>query len=115
MLLAARIVVVARGDAVATLEAMLIRRIDDSRWRALVRPAKKLRVGERIRFGKASESDACLLGSLDAEVEAKGDAGEIVSIEHYGASAEGNILFEQFGFTPDHVVAAAHASLTRAR
>jgi hypothetical protein len=24
-------------------------------------------------------------------------------------------LFEQFGFTPDHVVAAAHASLTRAR
>ena len=44
-----------------------------------------------------------------------GDAGEIVSIEHYGASAEGNILFEQFGFTPDNVVAAAHASLTRAR
>jgi len=44
-----------------------------------------------------------------------GDAGESVSIEHYGASAEGNILFEQFGFTPDRVVAAAHASLTRAR
>ena len=43
-----------------------------------------------------------------------GDAGEIVSIEHFGASAEGDILFEQFGFTPDHVVAAAHASLTRA-
>jgi transketolase len=44
-----------------------------------------------------------------------GDDGEIVSIEHYGASAEGSILFEQFGFTPDHVVAAAHASLVRAR
>ena len=57
---------------------MLIRRIDDSRWRALVRPAKKLKVGERIRFGEASESLACLLASLDAEVEAKGEAGEVV-------------------------------------
>ena len=42
-----------------------------------------------------------------------GDAGEIVSIEHYGASAPHTVLFEQFGFTPDSVVAAAHASLER--
>jgi transketolase len=42
-----------------------------------------------------------------------GDAGEIVSIEHYGASAAHTTLFEQFGFTPDRVVAAAHASLER--
>ena len=42
-----------------------------------------------------------------------GDAGEIVSIEHYGASAAYTTLFEQFGFTPDRVVAAAHASLER--
>jgi transketolase len=37
-----------------------------------------------------------------------------VSIEHYGASAAHTVLFEQFGFTPDRVVAAAHASLERA-
>jgi transketolase len=43
-----------------------------------------------------------------------GDAGEIVSIEHFGASAAYTTLFEQFGFTPDRVVAAAHASLERA-
>ena len=43
-----------------------------------------------------------------------GDSGEIISIEHFGASAEGDVLFEQFGFTPDRVVAAAHASLSRA-
>ncbi|HSI93970.1 MAG TPA: transketolase, partial [Jiangellaceae bacterium] len=42
-----------------------------------------------------------------------GDCGESVSIEHYGASAPYQVLFEQFGFTPDAVVAAAHASLTR--
>jgi transketolase len=42
-----------------------------------------------------------------------GDLGESVSIEHYGASAPYQVLFEQFGFTPDHVVAAARASLAR--
>ena len=42
-----------------------------------------------------------------------GDAGECVSLEHYGASAPYQVLFEQFGFTPDHVVAAARASLAK--
>jgi transketolase len=43
-----------------------------------------------------------------------GEAGECVSLEHFGASAPYQIIFEQFGFTPDHVVAAARASLSRA-
>jgi transketolase len=43
-----------------------------------------------------------------------GDSGEIIGIDHFGASAEGGVLFEQFGFTPDRVVAAAHAALERA-
>jgi transketolase len=42
-----------------------------------------------------------------------GDSGETVSLEHYGASAPHTVLFEQFGFTPDRIVAAAHAALTR--
>jgi transketolase len=46
--------------------------------------------------------------------EVVGDAGEIISIEHFGASAEGSVLFEQFGFTPDRVVTAAHSALERA-
>jgi transketolase len=46
--------------------------------------------------------------------EIVGESGEIISIEHFGASAEGSVLFEQFGFTPDRVVAAAHAALERA-
>ncbi|HEV7472319.1 MAG TPA: transketolase [Pseudonocardia sp.] len=40
-----------------------------------------------------------------------GDAGRIVSIEHYGASADAATLFEKFGFTPEAVVDAARASL----
>ncbi|MGI9093251.1 MAG: transketolase [Mycobacteriales bacterium] len=43
-----------------------------------------------------------------------GDAGKCVSIEHYGASAAYQVLYEQFGFTPDRVVAAVHAILDRA-
>ncbi len=42
-----------------------------------------------------------------------GDSGEIVSLEHFGASAPYQVLYEQLGFTPDAVVAAAHASLSR--
>jgi len=43
-----------------------------------------------------------------------GDAGEMVSLEHFGASADYKTLFQQFGFTPDRVVAAARSSLIKA-
>jgi len=46
--------------------------------------------------------------------EVVGEGGEIVAIDHFGASAAASVLFEQFGFTPDRVVAAAHAALERA-
>ena len=45
--------------------------------------------------------------------ELVGDAGEIVALDHFGASAAHTVLYEQFGFTNDRVVAAAHASLER--
>jgi S-adenosylmethionine:tRNA ribosyltransferase-isomerase len=57
------------------IEATLIKRLDSARWQALVKPAKKLSVGDRIRFG--NEGKVCLLGHLDAEVEAKGAEGEV--------------------------------------
>ena len=57
------------------IDATLIKRIDGSRWQALARPAKKLAEGDRIRFG--NEGRVCLLGHLDAEVEHKGEEGEV--------------------------------------
>src|SRR3954452_24913208 len=57
------------------IEATLIKRIDGSRWQALVKPAKKLSQGDVVRFG--NEGRVCLLGHLDAQVEHKGDDGEI--------------------------------------
>jgi transketolase len=44
-----------------------------------------------------------------------GDAGEIVSIEHFGASADHHTLFREFGFTADAVLAAARRALEAAK
>ena len=57
------------------IEATLIKRLDGSRWQALVKPAKKLTRGDVVRFG--NEAKVCLLGHLDAEVEEKGEDGAV--------------------------------------
>ena len=44
-----------------------------------------------------------------------GDRGRSVSIEHYGASADYETLYREFGFTVEHVVAAAKESLAAQR
>ena len=67
-----------RGEAVARMEVMLHKRESDNRWRAFVRPAKKLKEGERISFGSGDESAACLMGELHADVTEKGEGGEIL-------------------------------------
>lgn len=66
-----------RDGLSARIEIMLHRRAAPDRWQAFSRPAKRLVAGDRIRFGEAGEGMACLLGSLDAEVEEKGEAGEV--------------------------------------
>jgi transketolase len=43
-----------------------------------------------------------------------GDAGACVSLEHFGASASYQVLYEKFGFTTEAVVAAAVSTLERA-
>jgi transketolase len=43
-----------------------------------------------------------------------GDAGRSVSIEHYGASADYKTLYEKFGMTTDHAIAAAKESIAAA-
>ncbi|NEW95407.1 tRNA preQ1(34) S-adenosylmethionine ribosyltransferase-isomerase QueA [Rhodopseudomonas sp. BR0G17] len=57
------------------IEATLIKRLDGAHWQALVKPAKKLLPGDVVRFGH--DGRVCLLGHLDATVEAKGEAGEV--------------------------------------
>ncbi|MBR0693485.1 tRNA preQ1(34) S-adenosylmethionine ribosyltransferase-isomerase QueA [Bradyrhizobium lablabi] len=74
-------------DTEPKIEATLIKRIDGSRWQALVKPAKKLAAGDTIRFG--NEGKVCLLGHLDAQVEAKGQEGEVtLSFSFHGPALE---------------------------
>jgi S-adenosylmethionine:tRNA ribosyltransferase-isomerase len=54
-----------RGEA--RIEATLHKREGPGRWRAFARPAKRLKPGDRIAFA----------GDLEAEVAAKGEAGEV--------------------------------------
>jgi transketolase len=44
-----------------------------------------------------------------------GDAGRIISLEHFGASADYKTLFREFGITPEATVRAAKDSLKAAR
>ena len=58
-----------RGGTTPKIEALLHMRLDGHRWKAFVKPAKKLEAGDRLRFG-----------ALDATVEAKGEAGEVTLV-----------------------------------
>ncbi len=44
-----------------------------------------------------------------------GDAGVAVSLEHFGASASANTLFDEFGFNVDNVVKAAKESIANSK
>jgi S-adenosylmethionine:tRNA ribosyltransferase-isomerase len=69
------------------IEATLIKRLDGARWQALVKPAKKLSPGDVVRFG--NEGRVCLLGHLDAQVEQKGEDGEItLSFSFHGPALD---------------------------
>jgi S-adenosylmethionine:tRNA ribosyltransferase-isomerase len=49
------------------IEVLLTRKLDSEVWEALVRPGRKVRVGERIAFGE---------GGLEAEIISRGEYGE---------------------------------------
>jgi S-adenosylmethionine:tRNA ribosyltransferase-isomerase len=74
-----------RGEAAAQVAVNLTERLDDSRWRALARPAKRLEPGDRIQFGDCH--NVCVLGSLDATVAAKGADGEVTLAFDLGGPA----------------------------
>jgi S-adenosylmethionine:tRNA ribosyltransferase-isomerase len=66
---------IGRGEREPAIAATLTKRLDGSRWQVLVKPAKRLAVGDVVRFG--GEGRVCFLEQLDATVEAKGEGGEV--------------------------------------
>ncbi len=84
-----------RGEHEARVEFNLHKRIDESRWRAFARPAKRLEPGDRVRFG--DEGRVCLMGTLDATVAAKGEGGGV----ELAFSVHGAYLDEAIGVLGD--------------
>ena len=75
---------IGRGEHEPAITATLVKRLDGSRWNALVKPGKRLAVGDVVRFG--SEGRVCFLDQLDATVEAKSESGEVtLSFAFHGA------------------------------
>jgi S-adenosylmethionine:tRNA ribosyltransferase-isomerase len=78
---------IGRGDREPAISANLIKRLDGARWRALVKPARRLEEGDVVRFG--SEGRVCFLDQLDATVEDKGEGGEItLAFAFHGAALD---------------------------
>lgn len=65
-----------RGEALANVDVTLHMRVAADQWLAFARPAKRLAVGDRVSFGH--RGNACFLGSLEASVVEKHDAGEVL-------------------------------------
>jgi S-adenosylmethionine:tRNA ribosyltransferase-isomerase len=56
----------AREHLSGTVEVFLTRRVEGNLWEALVRPGRKMQVGERVIFGA---------GELEGEIESRGELG----------------------------------------
>ncbi|HEY3696317.1 tRNA preQ1(34) S-adenosylmethionine ribosyltransferase-isomerase QueA [Phenylobacterium sp.] len=65
-----------RDEASVAVEATLHRRLAPHLWTAFMRPGKRLAPGDRVALGETGDR-ACLLGALNATVEAKGEGGEV--------------------------------------
>jgi len=75
---------IGRGSGEPAIEATLHKRIDGSQWRAFVKPAKKLEIGDTVRFG--TEGKVCFLGQLDAQVAHKDEGGDLtLSFSFHGS------------------------------
>ena len=70
------------------IEALLHMRLDGARWKAFVKPAKKLEQGDAVQFGE-----------LRAIVEHKGEAGE-ATLHFAAANAELDAALMQWGRVP---------------
>ena len=64
-----------RGYLTSEIEVLLTRRIEPGVWDALVRPGRKIRIGERIVFDRGAATPGCAPASLEAEVLARGPFG----------------------------------------
>ena len=84
---------IGRGEREPPVGATLVKRLDGSRWLALVKPAKRLVPGDIVRFG--TEGRVCFLDQLDATVECKAETGEVTLAFAFSDAALDQALSER--------------------
>ncbi len=67
-----------RDGLTAKIEITLHKMEGPERWRAFAKPGKRLKAGDRLRFGAEGDSMACMLAALDAIVVEKSDDGDVL-------------------------------------
>ncbi|WP_296713278.1 hypothetical protein [Rhodoblastus sp.] len=77
-----------RNEAFVRIEALFQAREGENLWRAQIRPAEMVQVGDRLRFGDSSENLACFLGFLDAEIVEKNSDTVLLSFHFTGAALD---------------------------
>jgi len=116
----AQAVVIATGSELSVaLDAARLLLADGTRVRVVSLPSWELFAAQPERY-----RDEVLPPALRARVSVEagtsfgwhrwlGDHGEAVSLDHFGASAPGERLFEEFGFTATHVADTLRRVLSR--
>jgi transketolase len=100
--------IVAAGEKLAA-EGVRVRLVSVPCWELFEKQEKAYR--ERVLPASVTARIAVEAGISQGWDRFVGSAGEIIALDHYGASAPAPILFKEFGFTVENVVEKAHKLL----
>ena len=112
-----RVVIIATGSEVGiALDVQIALEKDGFATRVVSAPCLEWFTEQTPAYRESVLPKKSLRVSIEAGIaqgwrEYVGDNGVIISLEHFGASASGNKLFTEFGFTPDAIVSTVKKAL----
>lgn len=112
-----KIVIIATGSEVGlALDVQIALEKDGHSTRVVSAPCLEWFAEQTPAYRESVLPKKSLRVSIEAGIaqgwcEYVGDSGVIISLDHFGASASGNKLFTEFGFTPDAIVSTVKKAL----
>ncbi len=112
-----RVVIIATGSEVSiALDVQIALEKDGLSTRVVSAPCLEWFDEQTPTYRESVLPKKSLRVSIEAGIaqgwrEYVGDNGVIISLDHFGASASGNKLFTEFGFTPDAIVSTVKKAL----
>jgi transketolase len=112
-----RVVIIATGSEVGiALDVQIVLEQEGHSTRVVSAPCLEWFDEQTPAYRESVLPKKSLRVSIEAGIaqgwrEYVGDNGVIISLDHFGASASGNKLFTEFGFTPDAIVSTVKKAL----